>query len=173
MTETYCGNNAQDPELVAGNRILGTPYGCLRKGIGVGLNQPYDPSYLGAYMPIDQRRVYCGNQPAAPDGYDRIGSLPHCLQKGVGIGKRQRAERGAPRFRVLTRYALPSLIFLVLSGGLFTALYLLRPHIVTRKDPDGVDRIDPGRLAAVFVPSTILMGILIYLLWKRIVLPRF
>jgi hypothetical protein len=95
MAQTYCGNNAQNPDLLAGNVVLGTPYGCMRKGIGRGLHMPYDPSFAGAYVPIDQRRYYCGKQPVAPAGYAGIGSLSQCIQKGVGIGKRQRAEQGS------------------------------------------------------------------------------
>ena len=88
----YCGNNSQDPSLIAGDVIRGTRYKCLKKGIGVGKNQDVDPKYLGDYAPIDTRKIWCGNSDDLPAGYDRIGNLPHCLQKGIGVGKKQKAQ---------------------------------------------------------------------------------
>ena len=32
-----------------------------------------------------QQKVYCGNQPQAPQGYDRIGRPFQCLRKGYGV----------------------------------------------------------------------------------------
>jgi hypothetical protein len=87
MTSIYCGNNSLDRDLLSGNQLLGTRYGCLRKGIGKGMNSPYDVKYTGDYFPIDQRKIYCGNQNELPNGYDIMGNLPQCLQKGIGIGK--------------------------------------------------------------------------------------
>ena len=87
MLQIYCGNNGMDSDLRNGRVRLGTRYACMRKGIGVGLNLPYDPRYLGEYMPIDKSVIYCGNKTRLPEGYDRFGSLPNCLQKGVSIGK--------------------------------------------------------------------------------------
>ena len=89
----YCGNNARDERLVAGDLVLGTRHGCMRKGVGVGLNMDTDPSYRGEYEPIDETRIYCGNAEQLPEGYDRYGSLTACLQKGVAIGKRIKATR--------------------------------------------------------------------------------
>ena len=89
----YCGNNARDERLVAGDLVLGTRYRCMRKGVGVGLNMDTDPSYRGEYEPIDETRIYCGNAEQLPEGYDRYGSLTACLQKGVAIGKRIKATR--------------------------------------------------------------------------------
>ena len=93
MLPMYCGNNAADAGLLNGNKQLGTRYQCFRKGIGKGLNLPVDLNYNGAYNPIDPARVYCGNQNALPAGYDRMGNLSECLRKGVGVGKRQRAQQ--------------------------------------------------------------------------------
>ena len=89
----YCGNNRNNPDLVAGVKILGTRYDCFRKGVGVGLHLPPDPDYAIAYDPIDDSKVYCGNQIGLPVGYDRAGNLPTCLQKGVSIGKLLRMQR--------------------------------------------------------------------------------
>lgn len=91
MPEIYCGNNSLSTELQ--NKQLGTRYSCMQKGIGRGLTLPYDPSYAEPYQAIDQRKIYCGNKDVLPEGYDSFGSICQCLQKGVGIGKKQRAER--------------------------------------------------------------------------------
>jgi len=173
MAQTYCGNNAQDPQLLAGNVVLGTRYGCMRKGIGRGLHLPYDPKFAGAYMPIDQRRYYCGNQPVAPAGYTDLGSLPQCIQKGVGIGKRQLAERGPPRFLLFYRIILPIVIFLLLAGGLFLYLYFSKPSIVTTKGSDNQNYIDWGKFASFYVPTSALFGVIIFLFWRFWVLRRY
>ena len=88
----YCGNNRLFPDLVNGTLELGTRYKCLRKGYGKGFNMPVDPNYLNnQYDPIDRTRLYCGDNPDLPAGYDRHGNLVHCLQRGVGLGKKQKA----------------------------------------------------------------------------------
>lgn len=85
----YCGNNIHH-----GNIPLGTRYSCMQKGIGRGVNMPWDPTFAGPYQPIDDTKVYCGNSNQLPANYDRFGNLPTCLQKGIGIGKRLRIEQG-------------------------------------------------------------------------------
>ena len=99
MTQIYCGNNGAEPSLLSGEQILGTRYTCMQKGIGRGLHLPYDSKYTGAYVPIDNRKIYCGNKDILPTGYDFFGTLPHCIQKGVGIGKKIRAEQGPSKRR--------------------------------------------------------------------------
>lgn len=96
MSQIYCGNNAKDSQLVAGNVILGTRYKCLQKGIGKGMSLPHDPNFAGEYEPIDNRTIYCGNSPELPDGYDMMGNLPQCLQKGIGVGKTIKAKQKLP-----------------------------------------------------------------------------
>jgi len=96
----YCGNNRNDPRLVIDGERIGTRYECLRKGIGVGKNLPFDPSYAVDYDPIDRTRTYCGLQNRKPMGYNRMGSPSSCLRTGIGIGRRMRAlqgRRAAPR----------------------------------------------------------------------------
>ena len=87
----YCGNNNLHQPLIDGEVELGTRYKCLKKGIGTGLNLPYDSNYALDYEPIDDTRIYCGNNDVLPRNYDRFGNLPQCLQKGVALGKRQKA----------------------------------------------------------------------------------
>lgn len=173
MIQTYCGNNARDPQLLSGNAVLGTRYSCMRKGIGRGLHLPYDPKFAGAYIPIDKRRYYCGNQPIAPNGYTGLGSLHQCIQKGIGIGKRQRAKCGPSRFLLFYRVILPIIIFLFLMGSLFSYLYFSKPSIITTKNSDKRTYIDWGKFAAFYVPTSALFGIIIFLFWKFWILRRY
>jgi len=88
----YCGNNLAHKKVVNGELQIGTRYTCLKRGIGKGLNMPFDNSYLGDYIAIDDTRIYCGNSSQLPVGYDRFGSLDECQSKGIGIGIKQKAE---------------------------------------------------------------------------------
>jgi hypothetical protein len=92
MSNVYCGNNRLHKNLVNGISILGTRNQCLKKGIRLGINLPYDKNYLGEYEPIDPTKIYCGNNINLPIGYDRFGSIRECHQRGIGIGKRIKAK---------------------------------------------------------------------------------
>jgi hypothetical protein len=96
MNPIYCGNNANHPDLLNGDRVLGTRYSCLQKGKSNGYSQPVDPNFLLPYQPIDQTKKYCGNNGALPGGYDRYGGLYECYLKGMGVGKRLKAQAGMP-----------------------------------------------------------------------------
>lgn len=90
----YCGNNRLNREVQNGNAVIGTRHRCLKKGFGVGFYAlPVDMDMLLDYEPIVREKIYCGNNNNLPDNYDRFGNLPSCFQKGVGIGKKKRAER--------------------------------------------------------------------------------
>ena len=88
----YCGSNRLNPDVIAGNKVIGSRYQCLKKGIGQGLHMPVDLSYNNPYEPIDQRRFYCGNNPILPVEYDANGTLQQCFMKGVGVGRLQKAR---------------------------------------------------------------------------------
>ena len=142
MTSIYCGNNARDARLLSGALSIGTRAKCLRKGIGVGRNLPVDPSYAAPYAPIDARRIYCGDRDDLPDGYDLFGSLPWCLQKGVGVGKAQRATQGfSPGHRsttTLSRTIPRSVVYVAMLGigafALFLTLYLVMLGLRQKKN---------------------------------------
>lgn len=131
----YCGNNLLHASLTNGTSVLGTRYECLRKGIGTGLNLPLDIGYLGQYQPVDARRMYCGNRDNIPIGYDYVGNLAQCLQKGVGIGKKMKAEdagdiqMGITRYKVLYKTVLSIFIAGVLFGILYTVARFAKPKI--------------------------------------------
>lgn len=85
---TYCGNNRL--ELVSGGKVLGTPYQCLRKGVGVGLHAP--TSGTARYEPIDPPTpTFCGTPP--PPAGKVMGSRVACFRKGFGVGQRLKATR--------------------------------------------------------------------------------
>ena len=88
----YCGNNRRDPKVRSRRQVIGTRYGCLKKGIGVGLSLPYDPEYTNRFVPVDTRKIYCGDSAELPEGYDLLGSNSMCYHKGVGVGKALKAK---------------------------------------------------------------------------------
>ncbi len=92
MSNIYCGNN--EYELVNG-KILGTPYQCMKKGIGVGLNMPISGEPR-RYKPIITSNKYCGNEANLPLG-KIMGSVGHCFRKGVGIGRKMQKEKNVVR----------------------------------------------------------------------------
>lgn len=79
--QIYCGNNLYE----VGNKRIGTPYECLRKGIGQGFNSDltgFNPNYQA----IIADNTYCGT--GTPPAGKQMGTPTSCLRKGVGIGKR-------------------------------------------------------------------------------------
>lgn len=89
----YCGNNARSLEIRKQGKKIGTRYTCFRRGVGIGLGLPYDPSYATRYVPIDKRKVYCGKSDKLPQGYDMMGNNPMCMRKGVGVGRSLKAKK--------------------------------------------------------------------------------
>lgn len=85
--QIYCGNNLYE----VGNRRIGTPYECLRKGIGQGLNSDLTGFNLN-YQAIIADNTYCGT--GAPPAGKQMGTPTSCLRKGVGIGKKLQYDRG-------------------------------------------------------------------------------
>jgi len=126
----YCGNNLLHENLVNGTSVLGTRYSCMRKGIGRALFEPADSAYLNNYQPIDNRKIYCGNNQELPVNYDYMGNLPMCLQKGIGIGKRLKAQRGDTSQITTTVYIY---IILGIIGTLIIA-YVIYREIQRRKE---------------------------------------
>ena len=178
----YCGNNLNDPKLTSGTHNIGTNYQCLRKGIGVGINLPYDPSYSRPYIPIDNRKFYCGKSRRLPRGrgYFAIGSPSKCLQKGVGIGKKQIANRrgggggGKYKFSFSTINIdkfNPYIIFLVVITILSVLFYFVKPKIITKPNPkypmdSNKTLIDTKKfIVVILVLSIILTGLI--LLYKK------
>lgn len=90
--DIYCGNNNNSSKLTTHD--IGTRASCFRKGVGVGLYVlPVDREYLERYDPIDARKFYCGEQNTLPVGYDLYGNNFICFSKGVGLGRKLKADR--------------------------------------------------------------------------------
>ena len=177
----YCGNNLNDPKLTYGTHNIGTRYQCLRKGIGVGINLPYDPSYSLPYRPIDGRKFYCGKSrhPPAGGGYFAIGSPSKCLQKGVGIGKKQIANRrgggGGSRFSFsntnMSKFN-PYIIFVIIITILSVSFYFIKPKIITKPDPKhplnpNKTVIDATKFIVLILVISILIIMGLILLYKK------
>ena len=168
MQPIYCGNNAQDDQLIDGTRIIGTRHGCMKKGFGKGFNMPYDPKFSGPYTPIDKRKIYCGNNSEKPDGYDSIGSLSQCLQKGIGIGKRKRGILGyspsgySPSNNYFFKIVL---IFIVIEVVIFCYLYFSKPKIVTTKDHKNIERINWSKFILIYLTSVFLSSLTLLLIY--------
>lgn len=89
----YCGNNRRNSKVLSGQQVIGTRYGCLKKGIFVGKSLPYDPEYANGYVPVDGRKIYCGEAKELPNGYDLLGSNSMCYFTGVGVGKAIKSKK--------------------------------------------------------------------------------
>jgi len=152
----YCGNNANNPSLTNGTKVLGTRYKCLQKGRNFGYAQPVDPNFLVPYQPIDTTRKYCGNSSVLPEEYDRFGNIYECFLKGVGVGKKLKADNNPinpnppPQFsfgksdndknndknnllRILT-------IFLIIFN--FGLLYYIKPNLIMETNKKNEKKIN-------------------------------
>ena len=96
----YCGNNALSPELRrnGGTREFGSHSQCTAKGYARGFNQPV-PDMLaflrhwsGKYEPHVVQRLYYGDGPDIPPGYQRA-TLSQAAQRGYAIGALARARK--------------------------------------------------------------------------------
>ena len=173
MPIKYCGNNANFSGLLDGTYVIGSNYECLKKGIGIGSHLPYDNVYSQPYNPIDNRKIYCGNNLNSPPNYDIYGSPSKCLQVGVGIGKLQRANIGPPAFMYFIRYVLPYLTFLILACVLFFILYFTKLKFVIKYDNKLKKNIINW---SVFIPYYLLFCIILFIIilvfWKYYVLKK-
>ena len=93
----YCGNNRRSRKLTSGRYTIGDRLSCLRKGVYIGQNQPYDEEYAGDFEPITNRKLFCGHSNTLPEGYDDFGNNSECFRIGVGVGKRKKASQGRSR----------------------------------------------------------------------------
>ena len=170
----YCGNNLNNQKLISGTHVLGTNYQCLRRGIGVGRNLPYDDAFSQPYVPVDNRKFYCGNSDILPPagGYFSIGSPSKCMQVGVGVGKIQRAAMGLNARDYFIRYILKYIIVLFISGGIFSILYFIKPSFVM-KTKNKKTVIDWGKLIPFFFLFSLIVVVIVWHVWKRFVMRWF
>lgn len=85
----YCGNNRYD----LGVQQRGTPYTCLRKGIGQGLVSDLT-HFNPQYDPIIPDKTWCGTK--TPPAGKHWGTPMSCLRKGFGLGQMLQYERSEP-----------------------------------------------------------------------------
>ena len=140
---------------------MGTRYSCLRKGIGRGLNEPKDPAYAGKYDPIDKRKIYCGNQSTLPDKYDSMGNLPQCLQKGIGIGKHNKASQFMKNIKK-NYTSIIGVLVLIIS---LILLLTLKPKFITKLDEYNVRHIDIPKFLLVY--SLICLIVILFMYFSR------
>lgn len=112
----YCGNNFYDL-LKSGE--LGTPYGCMKKGIGVGLNS--DISNLNPkYKKIIDKNIYCGNEKKKNKG-DPLS----CLRKGIGVGKFLKYKNTIEKYENNNDYSTKSLKYWLILILFITIIILI------------------------------------------------
>jgi hypothetical protein len=75
LKQIYCGNNFAE---VKPEQIIGNPYRCLQKGIGLGKSKPLEHEY---YIPIRKNKYI-------PCKIESKTSPYRCLQKGFGVGQK-------------------------------------------------------------------------------------
>lgn len=167
MSTIYCGNNARSNDILNGNKVVGTRYGCMRKGIGKGLNSHVDNTYLGDYEPIDKRKIYCGNDDNLPDGYDLMGNLPQCLQKGIGIGKKQKAKQSINENSKNNKGIIYVIVYIILCIGIFLVLYFTKPNFISNKEKDK-NVINIKKLLIYYTTIIGFLGIILFILSKMI-----
>jgi len=164
MSEIYCGNNAKSVDILNGSKVIGTRYACLKKGIGKGLHSSVDNNYIGEYEPIDTRKIYCGTTENLPDGYDLMGSLPQCLQKGIGIGKKQKADQQVNQ-EMNYRIIIYITIYIILSISIFLILYFTKPDFISDKK-NNKNVINIKKLLLYYIPIIAVVGIIMFILAK-------
>ena len=169
MPQTYCGNKANFTGLINGTHIIGTNYQCLRKGIGVGLHLPYDNNYTLPYVPIDNRKYYCGKQQEIPiaGNYFALGSPSKCLSIGIGVGKSQTSLNGVPRSFYFIRYFLPYILFIFINSIIFIIFYISKPVFLSKKDNENKNIIDWSKFIPYYLLSCLTIFILIFYFWKK------
>ena len=157
----YCGNN----ELNKSGKPTGSNNKCLRIGFNKGRHLPCDLAYNGAYKSIDGRKIWCGNSKQLPSGYDLKGSPSICLQKGVGLGKADRARRGCKSPKKILIYVS---VWVSLTLGVFLGLFFGKPGLVTAKNTQGIDQLDGGKLTLYTIIFSSIIGIVIWLISLKV-----
>jgi len=166
----YCGNNRLHRNLTNGSVRLGTRYECLKKGIVTGLNMPYDDDYSYDYEPIDDTKIYCGNNDQLPENYDMFGNLPACLRKGIGIGKKQKVENenddggGDVYQKSENSYTVFFLIFFVLKITIALLLIYFKPKFIIKNQK--TKQINYTKVVFISLISSLILVIIFFLFYK-------
>jgi hypothetical protein len=172
MSIKYCGNNNNYPGLSTGSHSIGTNYECLKKGIGTGLNLPFDSTYKIPYAPIDNRKYYCGNSDTLPitGDYFAMGSPSICHRTGVGIGKSMTAKSTHDNYLLIIKKSIPYILFLVTISIIFLIFYFnySKFTFITKISPTtGEIVIDWTKFIPYYVMSVLISGILIFYIYSK------
>lgn len=190
----YCGNNKLSPKLTEENHRIGTPYQCMRKGIGVGLNLPVDKDAAAPYKPIVEKTFYCGKKESdMPVKLERMGSPTECLRAGIAIGKKKKADefiekrkirnrkKRSKRVRrwkkkrgfstrsehnIFVKYILPILIIGSLTLAFALPLYYTKPKFLVNKRKE----IDFQKYSIIIYLFLLIVSLIVILIWKYYIL---
>lgn len=186
----YCGNNALSPKIIKQGYKIGSPYTCLRKGIGVGLNLPLDKNAAGPYKPIKKNDYFCGkDKTKIPKEYKRLGSSVECLQTGIGIGRKIKAKKAKKslnkkkrnkrkrrwykkrmnigqstkiKVNVFIKYILPILIIVISTIILSLSLYYTKPKFLLNKRK----KIDKDKYLILIYLFLLFVSTITIIIWK-------
>jgi hypothetical protein len=167
----YCGNNRRNRNLINGLLDIGTRSKCFKKGFGVGFNQPIDPDYLGEYEPIYIDNIYCGdNQNDIPIN-SRMGTLPQCLQKGVAIGKLQKARNnnidgGEGDIDDSYHFILKITLILFIDIIFILSIIYFKPKFFLKNN---TREFNSKKITSIIIGITILLIILLFVIFKNII----
>lgn len=163
----YCGNNANSPQL--NDDVQGTRHQCLKKGVGIGKNLPFDRDYSVEYNPIVDRQIYCGTKEQLPRGYAVFGSSAECLQKGVGIGKRMKYLESQHDIHPISPQIIIEecnkyiVLFIVLFALCVLILYYRKPKYVLYINK----KIKWGKVISYSLSISIFITIILFLINKQ------
>lgn len=166
----YCGNNLSFQGILNGTHYLGTKNKCLKRGVGVGKNLPFDENYNNEYEPVDNRKYYCGNKEITPPNYFAEGSPSICHRIGVGVGKAIRSQEPPPNFMYFNRYILPYLLFGLGCLIIFLILYNSKPNFVSKNDEIKKEIIiDWSKFIPYFILFSLIFGLFFKFFWYKVI----
>lgn len=121
----YCGNNYFE----MGRRPLGTPYECMKRGVGAGLHGDL-ANFSPRYRPIFPNNKFCGRGRSPPG---KVKGKPHeCLSKGYGVGlKLQYNRQRGYRFGERSELKYDVFIFICAIITLVTVQMIFREWFLT------------------------------------------
>ena len=164
----YCGNNRRNRNLINGSLNVGSRSKCFKKGFGVGINQPVDPDYSGEYEPIYIDNIYCGDDQNNAPVNSRMGTLPQCLQKGVAIGKVQKARNnnvdggeGDYNYHFVLKITLILFIDIIFILGII----YFKPKFFLKNNT----QFDTFKISGILAGITILLIVLLFVIFKNII----
>ena len=99
-----------------------------------------------------------------------MGSLSQCLQKGIGIGKKQKAENSNQRHLIFNskqnyKIVIYITIYIVLSLSIFLVLYFIKPDFISDKK-NNKNVINTKKLLLYYISIIAVIGIIMFIVAK-------